>query len=479
MFYLVGDIVRILEILIIGLLCLLGVQFFLPDRIARRAKDELMGWLGILDMALVLLHAFFEGARWQMIPVYLLSSVVFVYGTFQLQRTYQIALSDRGLVSAKNRKVAFASLVLLIVVVGTSISLDIIFPVFTLPEPTGTYEIGTVTFELTDESREEVFTGFVGDYRRILIQAWYPAGPVSSQEPVPYVEDPQLFGMGIEYSFGFPAFMVSHLPLIKTHSYRNAPLSNGESSYPVILFSHGYGGLIMQNTVLMEEMASHGYIVFSINHPYESAVSIFPDGSVIFETAPPENHYINDSLDIWAEDSMFLLDQLQIPNNEDIPEVFHAGLDFSRIGAMGHSFGGTTAEELCLIDSRVNTGISFDSPHIGQSLLQNMTKPFMLLFGPDYGNPELNDTVFLNAENTCYGIYVNDTRHYNFADVCIWSPLLQIIGMIGTIDGYRMLELQNSYVRAFFDAQFKGMDSQMLTESSSQYSEVLFYWNGL
>lgn len=470
---------RIIEIAVIALLCVLGIQFFLPARIANRSRKEVMGWMGIIDMVLLLIHSILEGPRWQMVPVYLLTSVVFVFSIFQLKSHYRVATPEPHAISTRNRRLAIASVALLVIVLGTSVSLDIIFPVFSLPEPTGTYDIGTVTFELTDPSREEVFTPYSGDHRRILIQAWYPADPVTDLDPVPYVENPQLFGMGIERSFGFPSFMVSHLPLIRTYSYRGVPLSTSSTDYPVLLYSHGYGGLIMQNTILIEEMASHGYIVFSINHPYESAVSIFPDGSVIFESSPPAGHHINESLDIWTEDSLFLLNQLQIVSNDDIPEIFWSGLDFDRVGVMGHSFGGTTAEELCLIDTRIKTGVSFDSPHIGQSLVQNMTKPFMLLFGPDYGNPELNDTVYLRAEDTCYGLYVAGTRHYNFADVCIWSPVLQYFGMIGSIDGYRMIELHKDYVRAFFDEQFKSINSPLLTESSTKYPEVTFYWNDL
>ena len=43
----------------------------------------------------------------------------------------------------------------------------------------------------------------------------------------------------------------------------------------------------------------------------------------------------------------------------------------------------------------------------------------MLMFGQDYGNKELNDSVFLNAENKTYGLYVEGAYHYNFADVSI------------------------------------------------------------
>ena len=176
---------------------------------------------------------------------------------------------------------------------------------------------------------------------------------------------------------------------------------------------------------------------------------------------------------------MFLIDQLEILANENIPQEFWTHLDLDTIGAFGHSFGGTTAEELCLIDPRVDVGISFDSPHYGNSLELNMTKPLMMIFGPDYGNPEMDDTVFQRAENTCYGLFVNGTRHYNFADVVIWTSLLKSFGLLGSIDGYRMLDIMNDYVLAFFDQELRGVDSTLLDGPSVDYPEVLFYYNNL
>jgi len=46
-------------------------------------------------------------------------------------------------------------------------------------------------------------------------------------------------------------------------------------------FSPGWGEHFSQNTVLMEELASHGYIVFSIAHHYEAKFSFYPDGHFI------------------------------------------------------------------------------------------------------------------------------------------------------------------------------------------------------
>lgn len=472
---------RILEILIVILLLLFSIQFFLPAKIAKIEKKKMMGWIGVVYLFVILIHIVLEGYRWQMMPLYPLAIIFITHSLYQLRelrlvKTGVKPASDKGPPSKK--KIAGIIIIATVLVTGTFV-LDFIFPVFSLPEPTGTQQIGTVTFDLTDSSRSEIFTETNDDYRRILVQVWYPADSISGLNRAPYIYAPSQFGTGIAQSFGFPALVVSHYPLIQTHSYENAPVSQDESDYPVLLFSHGYGGLVMQDTVLMEELASHGYIVFSICHPYESAVASFPDGSVIYEGVPESIANISNSLQVWADDTLFLIDQLEISDNDDIPSLLWGHLDLDLIGAFGHSFGGTTAEEVCVVDPRIDVGISFDSPHYGNSLIMNMTKPFMLLFGPDYGNPEMNDTVFQRSQSTCYGLFVNGTRHYNFADVNIWSPVLKSFGLLGSIDGYRMLDILNKYVLAFFDKHIKGETESLLDGPSASYPEVLFYSKGL
>ncbi|MBN2246460.1 MAG: hypothetical protein JW755_11520 [Candidatus Aminicenantes bacterium] len=69
---------------------------------------------------------------------------------------------------------------------------------------------------------------------------------------------------------------------MKTNSSRDVPISSKEKKYPVLIFSHGWGEHYSQNTILMEELASHGYIVFSIAHHYECKFSSYPDGRFIY-----------------------------------------------------------------------------------------------------------------------------------------------------------------------------------------------------
>ena len=468
---------RILEILVIIFLILLSLQFVLPSTIGKQKKGLVMGVLSVIGIITFLVHIFMEGLRWQLVPVYIPTILLFLWGVIKLLEIYRIQTGaipepERGPPRMRRGVVIIFVAVILI---SSSLLLNSLLPAFDLPAPSGEYAIGTTTFELTDDTRNETFTEPPNDHRRILIRAWYPSDTVAGHRIAPYVDAPGQFGISIENSFGFPAFMVSHFQLAKTHSYLNAPLSQAETSFPVLIFSHGYGGYIMQDTVLMEELASNGYIVFSISHSYEAAATSFPDGSVIYEATLEMYANIGNSLNIWANDTLFLADQLEIPDNPNIPSLLWDGMDLNTIGIFGHSFGGTTAEQVILEDARFDAGISFDSPHGGTSLTMNMTKPFMLLFGPDYGNPEMNDTIFNRAEGTCYGLFVNGTRHYNFADANIWSPVLRSVGLLGSIDGYRMLDILNSYVLAFFNEYLIGIASPLLDGPSLTYPEVLFY----
>jgi len=472
---------QIIEGVLLILLFVFSIQWFLPNIFRGIEKRKLMGLTAILSFILTLVAILWFGFRWQLLPIYLPVFLFIVYELFQQRNILKSKgeISSPGSVRIPRKKLNAAIVIVSLVLMVTSVTLDSMLPVFVLPEPSGAYNVGTINFELTDNSRNETFTQDPDDFRRILIQAWYPTDDTTGLVPIPYIESPTEFGVAIGQSFGFPSIIVSHFSLVKTHSYRDAPLSDAESEYPVLLFSHGYGGFVFQNTILMEELASHGYVIFSISHTYESASTVFPDGSVAYEATDEDLFQLSDSLDIWAQDSMFLLDQLEIVSNDNIPQEFWTHLDFDTIGAFGHSFGGTTAEELCIIDSRVDTGISFDSPHSGASIVQNMTKPFMMIFGPDYGNPEMNDTIFQRSENTCYGLFVNGTRHYNFADVVIWSSLLKSFGLLGSIDGNQMLDIMSDYVLSFFDQELRGVDSTLLDGHAAEYPEVMYYYNGL
>src|SRR5690606_37753809 len=149
---------------------------------------------------------------------------------------------------------------------------NLLFPVNPLPKPSGQYAVGVRAFEISDASRLGVFLAKPDEPRRLLVRVWYPAQDVSGLKPAPYFTEAETTSTARSLGgmVGFPEFFtyVSH---VTTNSYPDAPLLEGATNLPTVFYSHGYTSFLQQNTVLMEELASHGYVVFSVQHTYDSS----------------------------------------------------------------------------------------------------------------------------------------------------------------------------------------------------------------
>ena len=149
---------------------------------------------------------------------------------------------------------------------------------FELPKPTGTYAIGTTSWRLTDRSRAETF-GAPGQLREVEVIAWYPAAPRGGAT-APYLREgvaevrPFAKLFGAENAF-------DNVEGVRTHAELDAPPAEGSSRFPLLVFSHGYTGLPSSYTALLEDLASRGYAVVSVIHPYESTASTLSDGRIV------------------------------------------------------------------------------------------------------------------------------------------------------------------------------------------------------
>ena len=153
------------------------------------------------------------------------------------------------------------------------------FPITDLPAPTGKHQVGVRSFELTDESRTGVLSAPASEARRLLIKVWYPAESIDGLEAATYLKPQEVTTVNANLGFGMPVY--SHTAHVQTNAYENAPLLAGAEQLPVVFFSHGYSSFTGQNTVLMEELASRGYLAYSVQHTYDSIDTIFPNGDVI------------------------------------------------------------------------------------------------------------------------------------------------------------------------------------------------------
>jgi hypothetical protein len=68
---------------------------------------------------------------------------------------------------------------------------------------------------------------------------------------------------------------------IETHANADAPVASDGAPFPVLIFSPEWDGQRWQNTAQAEDLASHGFIVAALDHPYDSALTVLPDGRTI------------------------------------------------------------------------------------------------------------------------------------------------------------------------------------------------------
>ena len=107
----------------------------------------------------------------------------------------------------------------------------------------------------------------------------------------------------------------------------------------------------------------------------------------------------------------------------------------------------------------------------------HIDQPFMFLWSEDWASEE-NKVIFekvnrgLRSEG--YSLEIAGTRHYDFSDLPLLSPLSPWFGLKGPIDGRRVLEIISQYTVAFFDAHLKGDGSELLYGPSEAYPEVSF-----
>ena len=141
----------------------------------------------------------------------------------------------------------------------------------------------------------------------------------------------------------------------------------------------------VEYTAYCTELASHGYVVFSINHTYDCVFVDFPDGRRLLQILWPENMTIVElesfhdaHIETWITDVRYVLDQVAYEGQKSSGQ-FYSRLDLEHIGVFGHSFGGETAVQCCRRDERCKAGSSLDSILEGNDFAKAFSKPFMFM----------------------------------------------------------------------------------------------------
>ena len=476
-------------------------------------KQSTTVWLrtASVNLLVFLIHGLFEDFRYQMGFSYVVVILLAVFAFLKANNTFREAKFPRLLRGA--------GISLSFIFLSITMFLAQAFPVFTLPKPTGDFAVGIQYFHLVDEHRTEPFLDGSTKNRELIVKVYYPAQKDGSKPFSPYFHGSSELIELFATFYHLPEFTFDHVRLVKTNSKEDLRVSDQQESYPVVLFSHGAGTTMEVQTSQSEDLASHGYIVITIDHTYASMGTVFPDrivshkeASTDFNTPEPAEIITQ----IMADDSKFVIDQLSEINNGQIDSVLKGKLDLEKIGVMGHSVGGAVAYNLAINDARVKAAINLDGAVYLHSQDPQAVAPFLMLASDTYhvqaiesreplmkkfdemedidqkltidiyGSQETYEEAYHRAEQNVTGLTevlrtsgnlftIEGSDHMKFTDIGLFigvRPLRELIGIRGETDPARCLEITKAVALAFFDQHLKGKTGASLESLVEKYPEL-------
>jgi dienelactone hydrolase len=457
-----------------------GLLLYTPHLFFPSVGREAMFAVLLCIAALVIAcHVWFEGYRWQMAPAYFLACGLVLYECmywlWDFHGAYLVGVAAFLLDTA-------------------AIGFCILLPVFRLPAPTGLYKVGTQTRHIVDESRQDPFSDEPDRARELMIQIWYPLDTsVRNLAMAPY-RDRRI-----------TTLKSAHLALVESHSMLGGQLLPSESRYPVLLYTPSWSGIRTECTVQVEELASHGYVVVGIDHPYCSGVVAFPDGRIVRRKFVGDEDYSSEAsvetfartarqqVEIRAQDASFVLDTLEQLNADDPDGLLTGSLDLAHVGIFGFSLGGGTSAQACWLDRRFRAGLDMGGMIAGESAKHGTFAPFFFMFEGMYESfpytpradisgvspRKRRDIEFtqkqfelIKSSLSKFGGYwmtIQGIRHLEFSDVPFFSVLRR-----GSADPARIARIISKYALAFFNRHLRDKEQPLLDGPTSDMPEVRF-----
>jgi len=317
----------------------------------------------------------------------------------------------------------------------------IIFPQYPSPKVTGEYEVATATETFYDEDRIEEFVD-TEQNRFVNVEFWYPK---------------------------------------KT-----------DGTYPLLVFSHGAYGIKESNASTYTELASHGYVVVSIDHPYHSFFTRSEDGIVTMinkdyyyeiTNSNKEGIYTKEELykiiqkwmKLRTDDMNFVIDTILKKANSDSSPIY-SHINTEKIGVFGHSMGGAASVWLDRERDDISAVVNIDAPFFSELIYKkelddfiasskDFTTPLLNIYSDDvWRQLEISPIYIANKPNNehfkeAYTVHLQGAKHLSLTDLSLFSPILTNIlqGGKADIDNLYCLETENELILEFFDFKLKGI----------------------
>jgi predicted dienelactone hydrolase len=348
-----------------------------------------------------------------------------------------------------------------------------------LTPPTGHDRVGTVRLHVVDRTRIDPMSP-THAVRGLMVQIWYPATDTREFPPTPYMQP-----LAAAHFLSERA-QVPGLTLPPTVGHTGAPVDRRHGPRPVVLYSPASNQDASINTGLVEELASHGYIVVTIDVTNQSPEVEFPGGRLVVGTFP------DDTLDeailgqqVRADDAHFVLNELTVLNRGGNPDAEHAALprglagslDLNRVGMLGWSRGGAASAQAMNEDPRIKAGVNLDGGFIGPLAQQGVTRPFLLMTGSENTNEPSMAQFMAASTGPKLRLALDNSMHPTFSDAEDLEPEVapdQVTADLGTINPKTAIADQRAYVRAFFDKYLRGRNEHLLDGPSPRFPDIHF-----
>lgn len=339
-----------------------------------------------------------------------------------------------------------------------------------LPATSGPYAVSQTVLRWVDSARLEAMTEDPNDFREVMALLWYPAesgtGTGSS-----YFPELSTISKSLVESGEVASWEVFGLQFIRSRNLWNAEVADDGKPYPLVIFSPGNGTNVEFYTVLASELASHGYIVVGLNHPYDVAAVELSDHRVAqfyreqnsLEMSANEE-FVAERIKVRTEDVLFALEQLEAINS-NVNSPFAGRLDLTSVAVAGHSLGGVVASEACKANTTFHACLNLDGIQRGGPFSTEETatppdQPFMFLTKESKLPPNLIEKFESMTEN--YWVVIHGATHDSFTD----GPLLQpgLLPISNPAD--QIMSLIQKYTLAFLDQTLKSEESNLLSRSA-------------
>jgi len=274
---------------------------------------------------------------------------------------------------------------------------------------------------------------------------------------------------------------------ITTNSYYGAPVKS--QKVKPILLSTGLGTSRYVYATLAEDLASHGYVVATLDATYDSPIVEFPDGKVAVANFPENitTELVAKFYEERVKDAVFVVKSLSMASlTSVIPGVGEKGLEVEKTGIFGHSLGGAAAAGAMAAEDSILGGVNLDGSLVGNVTKSGLEKPF-ILFGAEGHNRTMDETWKGFWDSPSKGwkreLSLKGAAHLTFCD---FAPLIEVLGLknlfpkeeieglVGTIGGLRAMEIQRVYLKAFFDKVLEDSEGKLFDGADPNYPEISF-----